>query len=95
MRRLMMGVALIAALGAVPVYAKDKPAMKTQAATSAGAVSKEDANRFRNEDGTFQGKPVVEGPAHWKSASSSGSASTGASSGEGGSDMMPKSGNAK
>lgn len=29
MRRLMMGVALIAALGAVPVYAKDKPAMKT------------------------------------------------------------------
>jgi hypothetical protein len=94
MRRLMVGVALVAALGALPAYAKDKPALKTQAATSAGAVTKENENRFRNEDGTFQGKPVVEGPANWKSASS-GSASTGASSGESGSEMMPNSGGAK
>lgn len=95
MRHLMVGVAVAAALGAAPVYAKDKPALKTHSAASAGAISKQDENRFRNEDGTFQGKPVVEGPANWKSASSGSSASTGASSGESGADMMPKGGNAK
>ena len=87
MRHLMVCVALVAALGAMPVYAKDKPALKAHSASTAGAISKEDQNRFRNEDGTFQGKPVVAGPAHWKSASTGSGASTGASSGEGGSDM--------
>jgi hypothetical protein len=39
----------------------------------------------KNDDGTFQGKPVVEGPADWSQLDpNSGAATSGASSGEGG-----------
>lgn len=90
MNRMIVGAALIAALGASPVIAKDK-ALKDQGAQKSSSISKEDQNRFQNPDGTFQGKPVVQGPANWKSAASgSGSASTGASSGESGSGMEQK-----
>lgn len=92
MNRMIVGAALIAALGASPVIAKDK-ALKDQGAQKSSSISQEDQNRFQNPDGTFQGKPVVQGPANWKSAASgsgSGSASTGASSGESGSGMEQK-----
>lgn len=81
MRHLMIGAAIAAVLCASPVFAKDKTHSKVTGAGSTATVSKQDENRFRNDDGTFQGKPVVEGPAHWKDA---GSASSGSSTGEGG-----------
>ncbi|MGE0023007.1 MAG: hypothetical protein AB7S70_05170 [Hyphomicrobium sp.] len=87
MRHVITGLALIAALGAAPAIAKDKKALKqTTTEQSGGAASQENANREMNEDGTFQGKPVVEGPADWSSAAApgSGAASSGASSGEAG-----------
>lgn len=80
MKTVMMGIALAALLGAAPVaMARDtaKP-LKSQSQSSM-----ENANRTQNPDGTFQGKPVVQGPAHWQDADRS--ASSGTSSGESGS----------
>lgn len=91
MKNLMICVALAALLGATPAaMAKDSPtkALKDQGADS---TSMENANRHQNDDGTFQGKPVVQGPANWHS----GSASTGASSGEAGAGDMPRSSDTK
>lgn len=83
MKNLVIGVALAALLSAAPALAKDK---KTNALKGEGAQqstsTEENANRLQNEDGTFQGKPVVQGPAHWEGV---GAASSGASSGESGS----------
>lgn len=80
MKTVMMGIALAALLGAAPVaMAKDTSMpMKSQSQSSL-----ENANRMQNPDGTFQGKPVVQGPAHWQDADRS--ASSGTSSGESGS----------
>ncbi len=85
MRHAITGLALVAALGAAPAIAKDKKAKQTT--EQSGAASQENANREMNPDGTFQGKPVVECPADWKSAAAPDSGSSGASSGEAGSDM--------
>ena len=85
MRTAMMGVALIAALAAAPAIAKEKKALKDEGMKQSSSISQEDQNREQNADGTFQGKPVVQGPAKWTNLESSGSASTGASSGETGS----------
>ncbi|HEX2841085.1 hypothetical protein [Hyphomicrobium sp.] len=88
MRDLLMGVALAALLGASPALAKDKQPLKSEGAGQSSAMTDENANRLQNEDGTFQGKPVVKGPANWHSASSGSSgssASSGGSTGEAGS----------
>jgi hypothetical protein len=81
MKKLIAGIALAALLGATPSMAKDKraKAMDETGGAKAAAVD-ENANREKNADGTFQGKPVVQGPADWSSAAA------GASSGEAGSD---------
>jgi hypothetical protein len=81
MKKLITGIALAALLGAAPALAKDKraKAMDDEAGAGKSAATQEDANRLQNEDGTFQGKPVVQGPADWSSAAS------GASTGEAGS----------
>jgi hypothetical protein len=79
MKKLITGIALAALLGAAPAVAKDKRAKAMDEAGGAqSAAMDENANREKNEDGTFQGKPVVQGPADWSSAAS------GASSGEAG-----------
>ncbi len=83
MRKLMLGVALVSVMGAAPALAADKKA-KADSKESSATISKENQNRVQNEDGTFQGKPVVEGPAKWSNMES-GAASSGASSGEAGS----------
>jgi len=90
MRHVITGLALIAALGAAPAIAKDKNALKQTTTEQSGSATQENANREKNDDGTFQGKPVVQGPADWSSAAApgSGSASSGASSGEAGSGMI-------
>ncbi len=88
MRNLLVGVALVALLGASPALAKDKQSLKSESSGQSSAMTDENANRLQNEDGTFQGKPVVKGPANWHSAnagSSGSSASTGGSTGEAGS----------
>lgn len=88
MRNLLVGVALVALLGASPALAKEKQTLKSERAGQSSAMTDENANRLQNEDGTFQGKPVVKGPANWKSAnkgSSGSSATSGASTGEAGS----------
>lgn len=79
MRNLIVGVALAAALCASPVIAKEK-AMKEGAQPSSAV--QENQNRLQNKDGTFQGKPVVQGPAHWTNGPDT--ASSGSSSGESG-----------
>jgi hypothetical protein len=81
MKTLITGIALAVLLSAAPAIAKDTRAKAMGDDTAAhSATLDENANRHRNDDGTFQGKPVVQGPAHWSSAAS------GASSGESGSD---------
>ena len=80
----MMVAALAATtlFAAVPTMAKDNKALKEHGSRESTSVSQEDANRHLDKDGTFQGKPVVQGPADWSGA---GSASSGSSSGESGS----------
>jgi hypothetical protein len=82
MKTLILGVALAALLSAAPAIAKDKQSLKGSDAQQSSAMDQENANRTQNPDGTFQGKPVVQGPADWHNSS----ASSGASSGESGSD---------
>lgn len=88
MKKLMMGVALLALLGATPAaIAKDKAA-KALNSSDVQSSAQENANRERNDDGTYQGKPVVQGPANWHSSASSGASSGEAGSGAtGGADM--------
>jgi hypothetical protein len=80
MKHLIVGAALIAALGAAPVLAKEKKAMQSGEASQQMNYD----NMYKGPDGELQGKPVVEGPANWANVKDS-SASTGASSGESGS----------
>jgi hypothetical protein len=81
MKTLIMGAALAALLSAAPAIAKDKQSLKSTEPHQSSAMAQENANRTQNPDGTFQGKPVVQGPADWHNSS----ASSGASSGEAGS----------
>ena len=64
MRQVLLGATLIAALAAAPAIAKEKLALKSEGTKQSSSISPEDQNRFQNPDGTFQGKPVVQGPAH-------------------------------
>jgi hypothetical protein len=83
MKKLMIGVAVAALLGATPAaIAKDKASKSLKSQGMEQSSSEENANRLQNEDGTFQGKPVVQGPAKWNDLNAS--ASSGASTGEGG-----------
>jgi hypothetical protein len=85
MKTMMMGAAVVAALLAGPAIAKEKRAMKEQGSQQSTSLSKEDQSRLQNSDGTLQGKPVVQGPAHWDNSGSE-SSSSGSSSGESGSE---------
>jgi hypothetical protein len=82
MKTLVIGAVLAALLSAAPAIAKDKQSLKGKEPQQSSAMDQENANRTQNPDGTFQGKPVVQGPADWHNSS----ASSGASSGEAGSD---------
>lgn len=91
MKTLVMGAALAALLSAAPAIAKEKTGLKgKEPQQSSKMLDQENANRLQNDDGTFQGKPVVQGPADWSS-----SASSGASSGEAGSGSSGESGSGK
>ncbi len=81
MRQILLGASLIAALAAAPAIAKEKQALKNDAMKQSGSISQENQNREQNPDGTFQGKPVVQGPAHWTNMDPG---ATGESSGESG-----------
>lgn len=80
MKHILLGAALAIGLSAAPALAADKHA-KSPAMHKAGEARTD--TMFKNEDGSLQGKPVVEGPADW-SHLSPGSASTGDSSGTSG-----------
>lgn len=82
MKHILLGAALAIGLSAAPAIAADKQAAKSPAMHKAGEARTD--TMFKNEDGSLQGKPVVEGPADW-SHLSPGSASTGESSGTSGS----------
>jgi hypothetical protein len=91
MKNVVIGVALAALLSVTPAaLAKDKSAKALKSQDAEQSSMDENANRGKNDDGTFQGKPVVQGPADWSGVHSS--ASAGSSSGEGGSSEMPRSG---
>jgi hypothetical protein len=81
MRHVLLGASLIAALAAAPAIAKEKLALKSEGSKQSSSISQEDQNRFQNPDGTFQGKPVVQGPAKWSNMEPG---ATGESSGESG-----------
>ena len=78
---MIAAVAVTALLAAAPTLAKDNKALKQGGSKESTSVSQEDASRHLDKDGTFQGKPVVQGPADWRGA---GSASSGSSSGDSG-----------
>jgi hypothetical protein len=77
-------------LAAAPVAALDKSgnAKDDVWEQNSKLLKQEGQNREPGEDGTFQGKPVVQGPADWSgiAASRSDSGTTGTSAGEAGSD---------
>lgn len=77
MTKLMMGVALAAVMAATPALAKSKSeSMKSDAPASKSDILKQEGqNREPGPNGTFQGKPVVEGPAHWSNSASNTSTS--------------------
>jgi hypothetical protein len=88
MSRVIIGVATAVLLAAVPAVAKEKAAKATGGDRvwneNKELLEQEGQNREPGPDGTFQGKPVVAGPADWHSKMG-GDASAGASSGEAGS----------
>ena len=80
-----LGLILSAALITAPAMAKDSAHMKSSLTKEQSAmINSKGQNREPGENGTFQGKPVVEGPANWHSAAPSDGGSSGASSGEAG-----------
>ena len=71
MIKLTIGVAAAVLLAVAPAMAKEKTTkhMKSDLSQEQSEMLKtEGQNREPGENGTFQGKPVVEGPANWKSA---------------------------
>lgn len=87
MIKLTIGVAAAVLLVVAPAMAKDKSKknMKSDLPQEQSEMLKtEGQNREPGDNGTFQGKPVVEGPANWKSVHAGSSASSGSSSGEAG-----------
>jgi hypothetical protein len=102
MSKVLMSVAIAAVLAIAPAAMakeKEKKALKSEGSQQMSEILKQEGqNREPLGDGTFQGKPVVEGPADWSKggsgSASSGGADTGASSGasggeSGSSDIKP------
>lgn len=88
MTKLLLCAATAALLAVLPAMAEKKSATSKGASAQSELLQQEGQNREPGEDGTFQGKPVVEGPADWSSVHMDGApASSGASSGEAGSDQ--------
>jgi hypothetical protein len=81
-------IALATLMAVVPAVAKEKGAKMGDDKVwneNKKMLQQEGQNREPGEDGMFQGKPVVQGPANWHGkVSSGGDASAGASSGEAG-----------
>lgn len=80
MKSILIGLTAAGLLAAAPTFAKEM-----KANTDQGSMIQENANRHKNPDGTFQGKPVVAGPAHWTNIAPDALGSSGASTGEEGS----------
>ncbi|HEX2841068.1 hypothetical protein [Hyphomicrobium sp.] len=81
MKSILIGLTATGLLIGAPALAKDT----ANTASSQGATIQENANRHKNPDGTYQGKPVVAGPSHWTNIAPDALGSSGASTGEGGS----------
>jgi hypothetical protein len=80
-----LGLILSAAVIAAPAIAKEKAQMKSSLTKEQSAmINSKGQNREPGDNGTFQGKPVVQGPANWHNAAPSDSGSSGASTGESG-----------
>lgn len=88
MKKIITGVAIATMWATVPALAADKMDQgnepQNQSLNNEGMDT-----RHKSEDGTLQGKPVVEGPAEWTDLHASGSrdadsSASGASSGEAG-----------
>src|SRR5688572_12792321 len=62
MKHILFGTALAIGLATAPALAVEKPA-KDQQSQALGEGRTD--NMFKSEDGTLQGKPVVDGPADW------------------------------
>lgn len=85
MSKVITAIAAATVLAIVPAAAKDKSAKSGGDKVwneNKELLQQEGQNREPGPDGTFQGKPVVQGPADWHSKM--GGASSGASSGEAG-----------
>lgn len=81
-----VAVALVAAAVAIPATAKNKTTKNEEPAAHSERLQEDKQTREPGEAGTFQGKPVVQGPADWSSVHAGGApASSGASTGEAGS----------
>ncbi|MBX9862244.1 MAG: hypothetical protein K2Y42_05775 [Hyphomicrobium sp.] len=67
-----MGLILSAALITAPAMAKDAAHMKSSLTKEqSDMINSKGQNREPGANGTFQGKPVVEGPANWHKGESS------------------------
>ena len=86
MNKLVLGLALSTLLVSAPALAKSDAAKlkSTQGMSQSEMLKTPGQNREPGDNGTFQGKPVVEGPAHWPKVISD-NASSGSSTGEAGS----------
>lgn len=86
MNKLALGLALSAALVSAPALAKSDAAKRknTETMSQSEMLKTPGQNREPGDNGTYQGKPVVEGPAHWPKVISD-NASSGSSTGEAGS----------
>ncbi len=82
MKHILVSVALIAGLASAS-YAADGTSARSGDAQKATEARTD--TMFVNEDGSLQGKPVVDGPADWSHMAPD-RASTGASGGESGAD---------
>ena len=86
MNKLIVGLALSTLLVSAPALAKTDATKHKNAPemTQSEMLKTPGQNREPGDNGTFQGKPVVEGPAHWPKVISD-NASSGSSTGEAGS----------
>lgn len=77
----IVAIATLLAFAPLTANAKNEGAYKTWDQYS-DILTQKGQNREPGPDGTFQGKPVVKGPANWHAQSDS--STTGSSTGEGG-----------
>lgn len=80
MQKIMTGVAIATLLAIAPAVAKEDKAANAQQSEiwneNKKMLEQEGQNREPGEDGMFQGKPVVQGPAKWDSVYASGASPT-------------------